>query len=238
MSVTLAMLHTSHVLIPTFAQLCKEYLPSTNVFHMVDESLIKNTIAAGGLTASTTRRMAMMVGSAREGGADAVMVTCSSIGPGVKVLRKLFDFPIFRIDEAMAEEATHRARRIGVLATLQTTLDPSVQLLREAGASNGHGINVVPYLCSGAFDAILAGDTAKHNQIVAQALKDLAQQVELIVLAQASMAGVIEKLPAEMKTVPILSSPELAIRQAAAVLQKMEGQSTSVPASQVSSNRR
>ena len=95
---------------------------------MTDESLIKNTIAAGGLTASTTRRMAAMVWSAREGGADAVMITCSSIGPGVKVLRQLFDFPIFRIDEAMAETATSKAHRIGVLATLQTTLDPSVEV--------------------------------------------------------------------------------------------------------------
>jgi Asp/Glu/hydantoin racemase len=195
-----------------------------NVFHMVDESLIKNTIAAGGLTASTTRRMAAMAGSAHEGGADAVMFTCSSIGPGVKVLRKLFDFPLFRIDEAMAEEATSRARRIGVLATLQTTLDPSVDLLRETAASHSHDIEVVPYLCHGAFEAILSGDAAKHNQIVAQGLQELAQQVELIVLAQASMAGVIEKLPAEMKTVPILSSPELAIRQARAGLQKLEMQ--------------
>ena len=93
MSVTLAMIHTSHVLIPAFSQLSKEHLPSINVFHMTDESLIKNTIAAGGLTASTTRRMAAMVWSAHEGGADAVMITCSSIGPGVKVLRQLFEFP-------------------------------------------------------------------------------------------------------------------------------------------------
>jgi Asp/Glu/hydantoin racemase len=191
---------------------------------MTDESLIKNTIAAGGLTATTTRRMAAMVWSAREGGADAVMITCSSIGPGVKVLRQLFDFPIFRIDEAMAETATSKARRIGVLATLQTTLDPSVEILRETAASHSHHIEVVPHLCEGAFKAILSGDLAKHNQIVAEGLKELAQQVELIVLAQASMAGVIEKLPVEMKTVPILSSPEPAIKQAGEVLQKLERQ--------------
>ena len=222
MSVTLAMLHTSHVLIPAFTQLSKEHLPSVNVFHMTDESLIKNTIAAGRLTASTTRRMAAMVWSAREGGADAVMITCSSIGPGVKVLRQLFDFPIFRIDEAMAEAATSQAHRIGVLATLQTTLDPSVEVLRETAASHSHDIKVVPHLCEGAFEAILAGRATTHNQIVAQGLNDLAKQVELIVLAQASMAGVVEKLPAEMKTVPILSSPEPAIKQASEVLQKLE----------------
>ena len=221
MSMTLAMLHTSHVLIPTFARLGKEHLPLTNIFHMVDESLIKNTISAGRLTPTTTRRMAALVGSAREGGADAVLITCSSIGPGVKVLRKLFDFPLFRIDEAMAEEATRRARRIGVLATLQTTLDPSVEVLWETSASNSREIEVVPCLCHGAFEAILSGDAGTHHRIVAQCLKDLAQQVELIVLAQASMAGVVEELPAEMKRVPILSSPELVIKQVAQVLQRI-----------------
>src|SRR6266436_5916571 len=56
MAFTLAFVHTSHVLIPMFAQLAKEHLGGIAVFHMADESLIKNTIAAGGLTKSTIRR--------------------------------------------------------------------------------------------------------------------------------------------------------------------------------------
>src|SRR5436309_1162816 len=105
MSTKLAFLHTSHVLIPMFAGLAKEYLPEFEIFHMTDESLIRNTIAAEGLTPVTTRRLAAMIGSAHEGGASAVMVTCSSIGPAVQLARSLYDFQIFRIDEAMAEKA-------------------------------------------------------------------------------------------------------------------------------------
>ena len=60
-----------------------------------------------------------MVQSAHEAGADAVMVTCSSIGPGVEVARQLLDLPIFRIDEAMAESAVNVGTRIGVAATLR-----------------------------------------------------------------------------------------------------------------------
>ena len=63
-----------------------------------------------------------------------------------------------------------------------------MEVLRETAASHSHDIEVVPHLCQGAFEAILAGQATTHNQIVAQGLKDLAQQVELIVLAQASMA--------------------------------------------------
>ena len=89
MAFKLAFVHTSHVLIPLFAQLAKEKLPGIEVFHMVDESLIRNTIASQGLTKSTIRRMVSMIGSAHEGGASAVMVTCSSIGAGVTVARPI-----------------------------------------------------------------------------------------------------------------------------------------------------
>ena len=92
----LAFLHTSHVLIPLFSKLASEVIPEVQVFHLTDESLIRNTIAAGQLTRATTRRLVNMIESAHDGGADAVMVTCSSIGPGVSVARMLFDFPVLR----------------------------------------------------------------------------------------------------------------------------------------------
>src|SRR5262249_27658381 len=88
MAFTLDFIHTSPVLVPLFSQLAKEKLPGAAIFHMVDESLIKNTIAAQTLTKTTIRRMVNMIQSAREGGADAVMVTCSSVGAGVAVARQ------------------------------------------------------------------------------------------------------------------------------------------------------
>src|ERR1035438_5781361 len=83
MSRTIAYLHTSHVLIPLFTDLSIRELPGVEQFHMVDESLIRNTIRADVLTKATIRRVINMVQSARDGGADAVVVTCSSIGPAV-----------------------------------------------------------------------------------------------------------------------------------------------------------
>src|SRR6476646_2524348 len=102
---TLALIHTSAVLVPSFTSLCARFLPEATVFHMVDESLIKNTIAAGSLQKTTIRRLAALVDSASEAGADVVLVTCSSLGEGVKVARELFDFPVLRVDEPMAARA-------------------------------------------------------------------------------------------------------------------------------------
>lgn len=218
MPITIAYLHTSHVLIPMFTELSKRELPGVEQFHMVDESLIQNTIRAKELTKVTIRRVIHMVQSAREGGADAVVVTCSSIGPAVTMARELFDFPVVRVDEAMAEEAVRAGRRIGVAATLRTTLEPTVALLREKALAAEREVDVVESLCEGAFVAVLAGDTGTHDRLLSDSLIQLRTSVDVVVLAQASMARVVARLPVGSVHVPIFSSPELAVRRARSLL--------------------
>lgn len=218
MSITIAYLHTSHVLIPLFSRLSEEELPGVEQFHMVDESLIRNTIRAKHLTKSTIRRVLGMVQSAHEGGADAVVVTCSSIGPAADAARDLFDFPVVRVDDAMAEEAVRTGRRIGVTATLRTTLEPTVALLHEKASAAHRQVDVVESLCEGAFEAVLAGDTVTHDRLLLASLQRLMSAVDVIVLAQASMARVVESLPESSGRIPILSSPQLAVRRARSLL--------------------
>src|ERR1035437_2234415 len=120
---TLALIHTSPTLTPLFTSLCAKHMPETTIFHMVDESLIADTIREGRLRRVTMRRLLAMIESAETAGADAVMVTCSSIGPGVALGQKLFDIPVIRIDEAMAEAAVRMGRRIGGMGKRRTTLE-------------------------------------------------------------------------------------------------------------------
>jgi Asp/Glu/hydantoin racemase len=218
MSITIAYLHTSHVLIPLFSELSRKELPSVEQFHMVDESLIQNTMRAKGLTKTTTRRVINMILSAREGGADAVVVTCSSIGPAASLAHQLCDFPVVRVDEAMAEEAVRLGGRIGVAATLRTTLEPTVALLREKAAEAGSTVDVEESLCEGAFAAVLSGDTLTHDRLLSDSLVKLRKSVDVVVLAQASMARVVANLPVGNEDTPILSSPELAVKRAKSLL--------------------
>jgi Asp/Glu/hydantoin racemase len=218
MPVTIAYLHTSHVLIPLFTELSKKELPGVEHFHMVDESLIRNTISAKKLTKATIRRVLTMVLSAREGGADAVVVTCSSIGPAATAASDMCDFPVVRVDDAMAEQAVRSGRRIGVAATLRTTLEPTVALLRSKAADAGREVDLVESLCEGAFAAVLSGDTGTHDRLLSDSLAQLRTSVDVVVLAQASMARVVASLPAGESYVPILSSPELAVKRARSLL--------------------
>lgn len=219
MAYTLALLHTSHVLIPLFSQLAKEHLPGIGVFHMSDESLIKNTMASGGLTKATVRRLGQLVGSAHEGGADGVLVTCSSIGAAVPLVQEIYDFPVMRIDEAMAETAVQSGKRIGVAATVRTTLEPTIALLNGTAARLRREIQIVPALADGAFEAVLAGDTERHDALVKANLAELMKEVDLIVLAQASMTRVVAAMDVSGAP-PILSSPELALKRAWGIISK------------------
>ena len=123
-----------------FRALCAAEMSDVEVFHMVDESLIQDTIRAGRIRGITIRRLLAQIESAEAAGADAVMVTCSSIGPGVALAQSLFEMPVIRIDEAMAEEAVRMGRRIGVAATLRTTLEPTIELLKAKALQSGREI--------------------------------------------------------------------------------------------------
>jgi Asp/Glu/hydantoin racemase len=218
---TLALIHTSPVLVPTFTQLAAEVLPGVNIFHMVDESLIKNTMAAGRLTKPTARRVLSLIESAQQAGAEAAMVTCSSIGQAVSLSRPFIDIPVFRIDEAMAEEAVAKGPRIGVAATVQTTLDPTIELLQATARRGGKSIETIPCLCEGAFEAVISGQTDLHDRLVTEALQKLRSSVDVVVLAQASMVRVLASIPAD--GTPILTSPRLAMERARRQFETAEG---------------
>lgn len=208
---TLGLVHTSATLVPVFQQLCEKYLEGVSTFNIVDDSLIKDVIARGALSPATARRVVAYIGSAEQAGADQILVTCSSIGPAVEAAAALTGVPVLRVDQPMADSAVQRGKKIGVVATLPTTLAPTADLVRRRAAAAGKEIELNSKLCDGAFEALMSGDAARHDEMVAEALRTLSTQVDVIVLAQASMARVAQGLPESEKPVPVLASPELAI---------------------------
>jgi len=215
---TLALLHTVLSLPPTFAALAEELAPGADVFHVVDESLLGVARREGRLSATTRRRVLGHVESAAEAGADVVLVTCSSIGPAVDDSRGFVSVPVLRVDEPMADEAVRLGARVGVLATLRTTLEPTAELVGRRAREAGKQVEVVSRLCDGAFESLQAGDRERHDELVRAGLRELAAGVDVVVLAQASMARVAEA--AGDVTVPVLSSPRLGMERAAELLQR------------------
>lgn len=212
---SLAMIHTVSGLIAPFGDLARQHLPDWTSFNMLDESLLRTTIREGSLSTLTMRRLTGLVWSAVDAGADAVVVTCSSLGAAVEAAQPLCPVPLFRIDEGMAAEAVRCGSRIGVLATLSTTLEPTAELIGRKARLGGRECVLESGVAEGAFARLAEGDTEGHDRIVAQAMTELAPQVDVIVLAQASMARALTMAKDEIGTVPVLTSPELGMRSIA-----------------------
>ena len=201
-------IHNVTSLVHVSKKLSYEFLTVVNVFNIVDESLLQNTISDGGLSKNTVRRLVSYMESAELAGADAIMVTCSSVGPSVAVGKQLFDTPILRVDQPMVEIALEMGEKIGVLATLQTTMEPTCALINELSLEKKKKTGLISKVCRGAFEALFSGDLETHDRIVKSELERMFPLVDVIILAQASMARVIGQADSKK---PVLSSPGLAV---------------------------
>jgi len=213
----IAAVYTGAVLVAPLSKMLKEALPGCSVMNVLDDSLIADCIAADKLTKDVTRRLCNIYQIAYEAGADCILNTCSSVGEVVEIGRKLLPIPIVRIDDDMAKAAVESASSIGVIATLPTTLGPTVRLIRSWADRLGKRVSVVEGLAKGAFSAATAGDAATHDRLIGEAAKRIACDCDAIVLAQGSMAQ-MEKALRDATGKPIYSSPAFGIAAVKAII--------------------
>lgn len=214
---TLALLHTTLVTAPPLKELATKELPGVRVINLVDDSLLADVMAAGGPTAEVERRMEAYVQQAVTAGADAFLCCCSSVGEVAERIAATAPIPVLRIDEPMAARAVQSGPRIGVIATVGTTLEPTANLIRRKAAEAGAEAQVEAVLVEGAFAALMAGRGEEHDQRVLAALTALIDRSDVVVLAQASMARLLTALK-DPPRIPVLSSPTLGLQNAGAKL--------------------
>ncbi|CAG9000925.1 MAG: hypothetical protein CENE_02932 [Candidatus Celerinatantimonas neptuna] len=198
--IDLAFVHTSPVHIQTFERLHKRLASRLDVAHFVYESWLSE--AACEVTASLMSDMKHQF-SVISQQADLTVCTCSTLG-GIAEEFSLPENPIQRIDRAMAEQAVCYDR-VGVLACLEATLEPTSQLLLHCAQQRNRHPEIQGHLVQNAWQLFQNGDHVQYGQAISDAIYQISSQVDVIVLAQASMATV---LPFTRMTIPILASPE------------------------------
>ncbi|MDC0691234.1 aspartate/glutamate racemase family protein [Klebsiella pasteurii] len=206
----IAMLHTSSATLAMMQQLIADIMPEVEAMHLVEESMIKQVMKAGGVTPNIAARIADYVHIAEKADCDIFITACSSIGTAVEQCQFLTPLQLARIDSAMVKEAIEKGERIAVLATVATTLKPTLDYVQRKIQESGKPRAVTPILMEEAFHALLAGEMDTHDRIVADGLKTAFSQADVVMLAQASMARVLQQLPTP--PVPVLTSPESGIR--------------------------
>lgn len=209
----LVLVHTVSPLLDVFTRLGRELLPDVQLLHILDEPLIERVRQRGQLAPEDSARLGTHVAVAEGSGADAVLVTCSTISPCVDDVRPRANIPVIKIDEAMISKAVALGAKIGVVATNATTLEPTRQLLEAQARSAGKTIEIELVLVENALPALLSGDGATHDRLVKETVLKLAHGVHVVVLAQATMARVLDVIPESERRVPIFSSPHLALER-------------------------
>jgi Asp/Glu/hydantoin racemase len=217
MMAKLAILHTTLATTVSLPVLAAEILPGVSLHHFVDDTILPQLLANGGRTSEVEERVVQYARFAEQAGADVILCACSSIGEIVPAAQRCLNIPILRIDETMAEKAIANGGSIGVAATLETTLGPTSRLIVQKAFKAGKEIRLSKKLIEGAYHRLIAGDTAGHDELVLQGLAEFAAQVDIIVLAQASMARVLTHLPAA-DAARFLTSPRLGLEQVRKVL--------------------
>ena len=129
----------------------------------------------------------------------------------------MFDTPILKIDEPMVKAAVTSYEKIGVLATLPTTLKPTIDLVTSQAAELGKTVTVIDGLAEGAYQALMRGSLDLHDELILKAAIKLAGEADVIVLAQGSMAR-MEKDLKEKTGIPVLSSPYLCVQEIKSML--------------------
>lgn len=199
----LGLLHTSPVHVATFDALRDEEAPDVELVHVVREDLLAGARDHG------PDAMADQVASAvRDLSADAVLCTCSTIGAVAE--RVDAGVPVLRLDRPMAAAAVETGGAVVVLATLESTLAPTLALLSEEAARTRTSPRVEATVVPGAWERFEAGDLAGYRAVLVEAIEGTAG-ADVIVLAQASMSPAADTARV---AVPVLTSPRLGLRAA------------------------
>jgi Asp/Glu/hydantoin racemase len=211
MTKRIAFVHTVGFLVEDFRVRARADIPAADCFHILNESLLQDLLRGAPLPL-VYRRVVDQIVLAAEARPDLIVVTCSSTSPAVDIARRIVQVPILKIDDPMMAEAARSGMRIGLLCTASSTVEPSSALLRAHAAEQGRDVAIRTVLCAEAYQALIAGDRARHDAILREAATGLADEVDVLVLAQASLAHLRDTLAAELAC-PVLASPPTLMRE-------------------------
>lgn len=217
---TVVAVHTAMPMVEPTKELFALHLPGTRLINIVDDSLIQDVIEAGEVPDAVSRRLKQYYRSAIDAGADVIFNTCSSVGDVALQAKEEIEIPLVKIDDAMAEAAVQTSSRIGVLATLSSTLDPTVRLLQYFAGLKQIELTISKGLAEGAFQAVISGNREKHDQLILEAADRIADSVDLFVLAQGSMARMEDQI-SHATGKKVLSSPESGVKHVKKVLDSL-----------------
>ncbi len=188
--------------------------PEAFAYDLLDTSLAVDRDDAGQLDDAMVARFHALAeyatGYAGKGGATAgILFTCSAFGPAIDAVKSRAAIPVIRPNEAAFERALEAGERIGLVVSFGPSGASLERELRDMAGARNRKVTVACAVAEGALEALRAGDGARHDRLVADAVARL-QPVDVIVLGQFSLARARD-LASRTSPVPIITTPHSAV---------------------------
>jgi aspartate/glutamate racemase len=215
----IALIHAlSHSVAPINEAFARDW-PEAVRMNLLDDSLSADLARDGkGLDAAMHERFQRLAQYAVDTGAQGILFTCSAFGPCIEaVARRHAGIPVLKPNEAMVEEVAEKVAekvtekvaqgqgRLGLIATFAPTL-------ASMPPEFAPGTELETALAEGALDALNAGDTQRHDALIAAQAAALRERgCTRIALAQFSMARARTACEAA-SGLPVLTTVDSAVR--------------------------
>jgi aspartate/glutamate racemase len=205
--VRIALIHAlAHSVAPVNEAFERDW-PEAQRMNLLDDSLSADLAAGGrGLDEAMHERFQRLAQYAVDTGAQGILFTCSAFGPCIEaVARRHPGIPVLKPNEAMVAEAAAGTGKLGLIASFGPTLESM------PAEFPGH-VTLELALAEGALHALNAGDTQRHDELVAARAKALhARGCTRIALAQFSLARARAACEAA-SGLPVLTTVDSAVR--------------------------
>lgn len=193
--------------------------PEAETVNLLEDSLSRDRAAAGHLDSAMMDRFRVLGDYALSIRADGILFTCSAFGPAIEMVARDAPVPVLKPNAAMFDAALDIGSRIGMLVTFQGSVALMRAEFEEMAAARKIDASFEPCLVEEAMTVLRQGDTARHNELLAEAAPDLAG-CDAVMLAQFSTAQAKDAV-AQVLGIPVLTAPDAAVERMKAVVLKL-----------------
>lgn len=216
---TLGLIHASSITISAAEPFIQEIIPEVQVMHLCDDTIQRDNLLseAGVIPKVNYFKFVTYAHLLEEAKVDLIMLMCSTFNRAVELARPMINVPMLQIDRPMMELAVNTGKRIGILATLPSTVPSSERLLMLVAEEMKKEIEIKTVLCSRAFEELEKGNVERHNEILLEEVDKLSKEVDCICMAQLSMSVLESRLT--NICVPVFNSGRTGFTRAREILE-------------------
>jgi hypothetical protein len=212
----IALIHATPAAIAPAVAGMNTVFPGADVWNILDDKLLPDADAQGGVTPHLAERMTRLIDLALAEGAAGVLLTCSMYGS--VALATQADVPILAPDEAAFETAlVGNYGTVLLVASFESALNDCVGRFAEFLRANGSATKVIGEVVPAAFVATKAGDVGALTDALIGAAKPFVGSVDAVLLGQYSLAPAAVALE-EALGLPVISGPQAAALKLKAAL--------------------